>query len=161
MTKFKVGDAVRVNAHFNTELNGHAGTVERFELAVDEVLYYVTAGERSGWFRAPDLERADVRRACLVRITPAQMAALETAGVFDADESDEPELVTVRAAINGACIVASDAVAAALHELSNSADELGHEKGREDAAMYRSDSRVLCNLAVKVGRAARAPAAAA
>jgi hypothetical protein len=89
-----------------------------------------------------------------VRISPAQMCALETAGVFAIDEADAKELHALRAAIRGNRLSASHEVARALHELANGADELGHEKGRANAAMYRADSRSLTALACKVSRSA-------
>jgi hypothetical protein len=87
-----------------------------------------------------------------VRISPAQMCALETAGVFEADEADG--LDVLRTAIVGHDIQVSHEVAAALHELANGADDIGREKGRADAAMYRADSRSLTALACRVGRSA-------
>jgi hypothetical protein len=93
----------------------------------------------------------------LMRISPAQMAALETSGVFEPWEGDAEELAIVRAAIDGGRITVKLEVSRALHELANAADELGHEAGLEhdDAAMYRADSRSLTALACKVSRAAK------
>lgn len=88
-----------------------------------------------------------------IKISAAQMTALDTAGVFEAGDADG--LDVIRAAISGDHISVSAEAAAALHELANAADELGRERGRHDAAMYRADSRSLTTLACKVSRAAR------
>lgn len=92
-----------------------------------------------------------------IRISPAQLTALETAGVFEIDEGDAAELVTVRAAIEGGRIAVSLEVSRALHELANVADEYGRDRFRDkdDAAMYRADSRALTALAFKVSRELR------
>lgn len=104
--------------------------------------------------RATETPKAAVRG---IRISPAQKAALDTAGVFELDEGDREELVTVRAAIEGDGIAPSLEVWRALNELANAADELGRDVGRDhkDAAMYRADSRSLTALACKVLREAR------
>jgi hypothetical protein len=86
----------------------------------------------------------------VIQITPAQMTALETAGVFEPEDWDGLEVV--RAAISGQEIRPSEDVARALHELANGADEIGHERGRDDGAMYRADSRSITALACKVRR---------
>lgn len=87
-----------------------------------------------------------------IRISPAQMCALETAGVFLDDESDGLDIL--RTAISGDRIRISMEVAMALHELANGADELSHQHGVDNSAMYRTDSRCLTALACKVSRSA-------
>lgn len=64
-----------------------------------------------------------------VRISEAQLTALETSGVFEPWDGDSEELATVRGAIDGGRIAISEDIARALHELANVADELGHERG--------------------------------
>jgi hypothetical protein len=92
-----------------------------------------------------------------VTVTEAQMTALETAGIFECAESEAE--VAIAAALNGNKLRFADPaqMAGYVCEISNHADDLAERDFRdcpERRSMYAKDARVLCNLQVKVARAA-------
>src|SRR5262245_14663940 len=86
-----------------------------------------------------------------VRVTEAQLTALQCAGIFEAPEGDE---VLVVEALRGRVLdlAAGPArIAAVINDLSNAADErLRDEADAERAAWARSDARALANLYSKI-----------
>ena len=88
----------------------------------------------------------------IIKLTDAQMTALETAGIFECPHGDD-EIALCNAIGDGGKLATDDPdyIACIVCELSNQADELaGMTDDAERRAMYRKDSRVLTNLMIKI-----------
>ena len=82
----------------------------------------------------------------MIRLTEAQMTALECAGVF---EGDDP----LAKFIDGNKISATEESRTLINELSNHLDDLGNGRDELDAdrrKWYRRDAATLSNLFVKM-----------
>lgn len=82
----------------------------------------------------------------MIRLTEAQISALECAGVF---EGEDP----LAKFIKGVEIEATEESKTLVNDLSNHLDDLGngkYETDEEKRKWYRRDARVLSNLFVKM-----------
>lgn len=88
-----------------------------------------------------------------LRISSAQMTALETAGIFECPET-EGEIFLANA-VRGRVLQISDSerLARAVCDISNNCDELSRELTDEQAAWARADSRTLSTLYLKILKA--------
>jgi hypothetical protein len=87
-----------------------------------------------------------------IKLTDAQLTALQTAGVLDCPHGDDE--IALFNAVKGNRLTVDDAeyMACIVCDLSNRADELGEIEFRHDerGKMYRHDARVLTNLMRKL-----------
>ena len=92
-----------------------------------------------------------------IKITEAQITALETAGIFECPVGDDE--IALNSAISGNRMIFEDAseMSRIVCDVSNRADELAETEFcgvPELRAMYAKDSRVLGNLMMKLSRLA-------